>query len=132
VIIVEDDDQLLLDAFEDLIQQHVNTALGLLSQFVSLLQLSEHRVAKSGNLLLDSMCQIAQKNRRICIGVIQLVPNVGLFLFAQKVGNQRSLSRTGISCDQRNRKREVPMQALDEPGTGKHVRRRTWRQKFCA
>src|ERR1700674_3028993 len=129
VIVVEDDNQLLLDAFENLIQQHINSPLWLLSQFVRLLQISEQRVAKTGYLLLDSVCQISQKHRRIGIGMIQLVPDVRLFLFAQKVGNQRGLSRTGVSCNERYRKGEVRMQTLNEPGTGKHFRRRTWRQQ---
>jgi hypothetical protein len=50
VVVVEDDDELLLDPFEDFVEEHVHGALGLAGQLVRrLLQVGEHHLAEVGD-----------------------------------------------------------------------------------
>src|ERR1044072_3144497 len=114
VIIVQDDDQLLFDAFEDFIQEYVGRALCLLPQILRLLQKSEHGFAKAGNLLLNAVSEIAKKHRRVGISVIQLIPDERTLLFAQEVRDQGRLSRTGVGGDQGYWQGEVSAQSFNQ------------------
>ena len=92
MIVVKHHDQLLLYAFEYFVQEDVGGALGLLRQLLRLLQISEYRFAEVGDALLDAVSEIAQKNCRVVVGVIQLIPKVWPFLLAQKICDQSSFS----------------------------------------
>src|SRR5437588_2853654 len=103
MIVIEDYDHLLLDPFENLIQEHICGALWLLRQLLRLLQVSKNRFAKIRDSLLNAVREIAEEHGRIGVRVIELIPDVRSLLLSQKVRHQRCLSRSGIGSDQRYR-----------------------------
>src|SRR5713226_6331748 len=132
MIIIQHDDQLLLNMLKNFIQQNIDGALGLLPEFRGLLQVSEERVPKAGDSLLDSVCQVTQKSGRVGVCVIQLIPDERPLLLAKKVGNQRRLSRSRVSGDERHGQFQVRVQAFDQAWTRQHLGSRSRRQEFGA
>jgi hypothetical protein len=131
VVIVEDDDELLLDVFENFVQQHIGGALRLLREFIRL-QVREDRFTEIRHPLLNSLREISKKHRRIAICVIELIPDVRPFLLSQEISHQSRLARTGVRGDQRYRQRQVRVQPFDQTFAEQQFRRRSWRQQFGA
>src|SRR5205807_10455187 len=123
MIVIEDYDHLLLDPFENLIQEHICGALWLLRQLLWLLQVSKNRFAKIRDSLLNAVREITQEHRRIGVSVIKLIPDMGPFLLSQKIRHQRCLSRACIGGDQRYGQREIRLQPFDKAGPRQNLRR---------
>src|SRR5215813_10351411 len=131
MIIVEHYDELLLNVLENFVQQDISSAFWLLREFVRL-QVSEYCFAEVRDALLDSVCEISNKHGRVAVCMIELIPDVGLFLLTQEISHQSGLARTGVGRDQRHRQREVRVQTLDQSFAEKQLGRRSGRQQFCA
>src|SRR5258705_5127852 len=97
MIVVEDDNELLFNSFEDFVQQHVNRTLRILGQLRrSFLEVRKHGLAKAGYNLLNSKRQITEEYKWIGIRMVQLIPNVVPLVGAQEVSDKRRLSGAGV------------------------------------
>ena len=96
MIIIEHDQQLLFDALENLVQQHIRGSFRLLRELLRLLQVREGLLAKLRHPLLNSKREIAEEDRRVSVCVIELIPNVWMLLLTNKVRDQRRLAGAGI------------------------------------
>src|SRR5258708_15827842 len=92
MIVVQNQNHLLLDAFQNLIQEYVGCSFRLLREFLRLLQERKHRLTKAGDSLLNSVSQITEENSRVGIRVIQLIPDISPFLLPQKIAHQTCFS----------------------------------------
>src|SRR5437899_9741834 len=82
------------------------------------------------DLLADAVGEITQKHGWISISAIELIPDVRLILFAEKIGHQGSLARTGICRYQGDRKPEIGAQAFNQAWPRKHLGRRPRQQQL--
>src|ERR1041384_7566516 len=132
VIIIEHDQQLLLNELENLVQQNVCGTFRLLRELLRLLQVREGLLAKVRHALLNSKREIAEENGRVSVGVIELIPNVGMLLLTNKIRDQRSLSGSGIRSHQRDRQRQVCLQSFNQMRSRQNLRRAPRRQQLGA
>ena len=101
MIVVQDQNELLFNSFQHLVQKNIDGAFGMLRQFAGgFLKIRKHRFAKAGHLLPDPKSEVTKKHGRVGVGVVQLVPDKLSLVSAQKVGDQRGFSRTGVGGDQ--------------------------------
>ncbi len=133
VVVVEDEDELLLDAVEHFVEEHVDGALRLLGQLLGgLVHVRDGRVAEAGDDLLDAVRDVAEEDERVGVGLVKLVPDEGARARAHEVGDERGLSRPRGRGDERDGVREVLLQPLDEARARQKRRRGARRQKLRA
>ena len=71
---------------------------------------------KSGREIFYSLGDIAEKNDRVGIGVVELVPNGRAGLVADKIGDQRGLAAARIGRDHGDRGIKVETQFFGQTG----------------
>src|ERR1044072_9369270 len=133
MIVVEDEDELLLDAVEHFVEEHVHGALWRLREFFGrLLHVGHRGVAEAGDYLLDAVRDVAEKDERVGVGPIQLIPDERVCASAYEVCDERGLARAGRRGDERDGVREVLLQALRQARAWQQRRRGARRQQLRA
>jgi hypothetical protein len=83
VVIVQHENELLFNSIQNFVQENVYGAFGVLREFAGgFLQIGKKGFAKAWDKLLNAETQVTKKDRRIGIGVVQLVPDKLTFVCA--------------------------------------------------
>ena len=64
------------------------------------LQIGKQSFAKARHMLLDAETQITKKDRRVSIGVVELVPDKLTFVGSEKIRDQSGFARSGVGGNQ--------------------------------
>jgi hypothetical protein len=101
MVIVQDEDELLLDAIQHLVEKHIDGAFGMLREFAGcFLEIGKESFAKAGHLLANTEGEVTKEYRKIGIRVVQLIPDKLSFVRSQKIRDQGSFSRAGVGGDE--------------------------------
>src|ERR1044072_7167513 len=133
MIVVEDEDELLLDAVEDFVEEHVHGALWRLREFFGRrLHVGHRGVAEAGDYLLDAVRDVAEEDERVRVGLVELIPDERGAARAYEVRDEGGLAGAGGRRDERDGVREVLLQALGQARARQERRRGARRQELRA
>jgi hypothetical protein len=108
MVIVQHKDKRLVDRLEDFVDQKIRSAFWKTEHIlIRLAQIWKDRLAEFGIEVSDPVCDVTEEDYRVCVGVIELVPDRWPRLVADKIGDERGFAATGISGDERDERSEI-------------------------
>src|SRR6185369_5869130 len=118
MIVIENKNEWLLDRLKYLVYQQVGRSLRKAKHlFVSLAQVGKDSFAKCRIEILDAVGYIAEKDDRIRVGMVELVPNGGPCLAAHKICDQSGLAAPGVRRNHGYGRPEVGLELFRESRT---------------
>ena len=110
MIIVKHQNKRLFDGYENFVEQQINGAFGKSEQFVGRFrQIRQDVFAEIRREFFNSVRDIAEKNERIGIGMIELIPHRLTRSPTNEIGNQRRFAAARVSRDECHRRIEISL-----------------------
>ena len=108
MIIVEDENKRLFDGLQNFVKQKVNAAFGKTKKFVARFrEIRKNSFAEIGREIFDALGDITEKDKRVSVRVVKLIPDGLARLTCHKIGNQRRFAATCISRNHRYRRIQI-------------------------
>jgi hypothetical protein len=116
VIVIQNKNKWLLDRLKNLVYQQVGRSFRKAKHlFVRLRQVGKDSFAECRIEILDALRYITEKHDWVCVSVIELVPNGGPCLAANKVSDQSGFAASGIRRNHCYGRAQVGLQLRREP-----------------
>src|SRR5215213_3542354 len=116
VIVIQNKNEWLLDRLKYFVYQEVGRSFRkAMHLFVSFAQVWKYSFAECRIEILDAVRYITEKDDRIRVSMVELVPNRGSCLAANKVGDQSGLAAAGVRRDHCYGGAEVGLQLFRKP-----------------
>jgi hypothetical protein len=116
VIVVKNNNEWLLDRLQYLVYQQVGRSFRKAKHlFISFAQVWKDSFAECRIEIPDAARYITEKDDRIRVSIIELVPNGGPCLAANKVSDQSGLAASGVRRNHCYRRAQVGLQLFRKP-----------------
>src|SRR5829696_9528183 len=116
VIVIQNKNEWLLDRFKYLVYQQVGRSFRKTKHlFVCFAQVWKESFAEFRIEVLDAVRYITEKDDRIRVSMVELVPNGGPCLAANKVSDQSGLAASGIRRNHCHGRAQVGLQPFCKP-----------------
>jgi hypothetical protein len=116
VIVIENKNEWLLDRLKYLVYQQVSGSFRkAMHLFVSFAQIWKDSFAECRIQILDAVRYITEKDNRIRVSMVELVPNRGPCLAANKVSDQGGFAATGVRRNHGYGRTKVGLQLFRKP-----------------
>jgi hypothetical protein len=133
VIVIEDDDERLLNAFKYLVDKKVCGPLGRSKQLlISVSEVLEYRYAEIGDYVLDPVGNVTEKRARLGVCVVELIPDRWARLSADKFGDKSRFATAGVGGNKRDRGMKISFECMYETRPRQYVGNRARGHKLCA
>jgi hypothetical protein len=117
MIVIQNKNEWLLDGLKHFVYQQVGRSLRkAMHLFVRFAQVRKDSFAERGIEILDAARYVTEKDDWICVSMVELVPNRGPCLAANKVSDQSSLTASRIRRNHCYGRAEVGLQLFRKPG----------------
>src|SRR5918993_4811441 len=116
VIVIQNKNEWLLDRLKYLVYQQVGRSFRKAKHlFVSFAQVRKDSFAECRIEILDALGYITEKDDRIGVSMVQLVPNRGPCLAANEVSDQSGLAASGVRRNHCYGRAQVGLQLFRKP-----------------